>query len=154
MVIMTTDLFPLDATSPVGQLRLLISDTQLRTDPMDLTAPAEYYFSDDFIGGFIAMNGGYLKLAAADALMAFATNASLVDGKIRKENLQTDGPAVTNALRLQAADFRAQGKLDREEADAAAGLQVSIVNFDDPISPFDYFQYINAGGPAGGVPWF
>jgi hypothetical protein len=153
MVIMTTDLFPLDATSPVGQLRLLISDSQLRTDPMNPTAPGEYYFSDDFLGGFISMNGGYLKLAAADALMALATNASLVDGKIRKENLQTDGPAVTNALRLQASDFRAEGKLDREEADAAAGNQVSIVDFDAPITPFDYFQYISAGGPAGGLPW-
>lgn len=150
---MTADLYPLDPTSPVGQLRLLISDSQLRTDPLNPTAPGTYYFPDAFLAGFISMNNGYLKLAAADALMAFATNASLVDGKIRKENLQTDGPAVTNALRLQAMDFRSEGKLDRDEADAAAGNQISIVDFDEPISPFDYFQYINAGGPGGGPIW-
>lgn len=151
MVYMATDQFPLDPSSPVGQLRLLISDSQQRKDPADPTAAAEFYFSDDFLSGFLAMNGGVLKLAAADALMALATNEALVSKKIRKENLQTDGPAVTNALRLQATDFRAQGKLDREELDAANGSLIAIVDYQHQLSYEDIFT--RYGVPMGGATW-
>lgn len=136
---MPTDVSPLDPTTPVGQLRLLISDSQLRKDPADPSAPAEYYFSDAYLGGFLAMNAGNLKLAAADALLALAVNESLVSKKIRKENLQTDGPAVTNALRLAAHDFRTQGKADREVEDAGDGTFL-IVDFEDPVTPFDAYE--------------
>lgn len=147
MVYMATDVSPLDPSTPVGQLRLLISDSQLRTDPADPAAPAEYYFSDAYLGGFLEMNGGNLKLAAADALLALATNESMVSKKIRKENLQTDGPAVTNALRLVAQDYRAQGKADRDSQDAADGTFL-VVDFEDPVTPFDRFEAIH-----GGVLW-
>lgn len=130
---------PLDPTTPVGQLRLLISDSQLRTDPGDPALPAEYYFSDGFLEGFLALNAGNLKLAAADALLALATNESMVSKKIRKENLQTDGPAVTNALRLVAQDYRSQGKADAADLDAADGTFL-VVDFADPVSPFDQFE--------------
>jgi hypothetical protein len=133
------DTFPLDPSTPVGQLRLLISDSQQRKDPGDPSAPAEYYFSDDFLNGFIAMNGANLKLAAADALLALATNESLVSKKIRKENLQTDGPAVTNALRLVAQDYRTQGKADRELTDSADGTFL-VVDFADPVTPYDEYE--------------
>lgn len=146
-----TDVNPLDPTSPVGQLRLLISDSQLRKDPADPSLPAEYYFPDDHLEGFLALNGGVLKLAAADALMALATNESLVSKKIRKENLQTDGPAVTNALRLQASDFRAQGKLDREELDATNGNLVAIVDYQHQLSYADMLTYYRI--PMEASPW-
>jgi len=144
---MPTDVSPLDPTTPVGQLRLLTSDSQLRTDPGDASAVAEYYFSDAFLEGFLAINAGNLKLAAADVLMALAANDVLVSKKIRKENLQTDGPAVGNALRLQAQDYRTQGKLDREILDAADGTFI-VVDFEDPVTPFDTFEARN-----GGVMW-
>ena len=143
---MATDVFPLDPITPVGQLRLLISDSQQRKDPGDPTLPAEYYFSDGFLQGFISMNNGNLKLAAADALLALATNESMVSKKIRKENLQTDGPAVTNALRLVAQDYRVQGRADQEILDAADGTFL-IVDFADPVTPFDTFE------AQAGVPW-
>jgi hypothetical protein len=133
------DIYPLDPSSPVGQLRLLISDSQQRKDPGDPSLPAEYYFSDSFLGGFLALNASNLKLAAADALLALATNESMVSKKIRKENLQTDGPAVTNALRLVAQDYRAQGKADQYDTDAADG-SLLIVDFADPVTPFDQFE--------------
>jgi hypothetical protein len=139
------DANPLDPATPVGQLRLLISDSQLRTDPGDPSLPAEYYFSDVFLEGFLALNGGVLKLAAADAILALATNESMVSKKIRKENLQTDGPAVTNALRLLAQDYRAQGKLDRDELDAANGMYVAIVDYQRPLNPWDLYE--RAGAP-------
>lgn len=144
---MPTDASPLDPTTPVGQLRLLISDSQLRKDPGDPSLPAEYYFSDAYLEGFLAMNGGNLKLAAADALLALASNESMVSKKIRKENLQTDGPAVTNALRLVAQDYRTQGKADREVEDAADGTFL-VVDFADPVTPFDRFE-----AASGGVLW-
>jgi len=136
---MPTDVSPLDPTTPVGQLRLLTSDSQLRKDPGDPSLPAEYYFSDAFLEGFLAINAGNLKLAAADALLALATNESMVSKKIRKENLQTDGPSVTNALRLVAQDYRTQGKADKEILDAADGTFL-VVDFEDPVTPFDTFE--------------
>ena len=136
---MPTDVNPLNPATPVGQLRLLTSDTQLRKDPGDPSLPAEYYFSDAFLEGYLAINAGNLKLAAADVLLALATNESMVSKKIRKENLQTDGPAVTNALRLVAQDLRSQGKADQEVRDAADGTFL-VVDFADPVTPFDVFE--------------
>jgi hypothetical protein len=112
---------------------------------MDPDADPEYYFSDSFLGGFLTINEDNLWLAAADALTALAVNESLVSKKIRKENLQTDGPAVTNALRLTAQDYRARGKAAQEAGDAADGT-FAIVDFADPVTPFDEFEYLN-GGP-------
>lgn len=139
------DVNPLDPLTAVGQLRLLISDSQVRSDPMNPSAAAEYYYSDDFLTGFLLMNDDNIWFSAADALSAMAANESLVSKKIRKENLQTDGPAVTNALRLLAQDYRARGNKAQESADAADGTFI-IVDFADPVTPFDLFEAIN-GGP-------
>ena len=136
---MPTDVNPLDPATPVGQLRLLTSDSQLRKDPGDPSLPAEYYFSDSSLGAFLAINAGNLKLAAADVLMAFAINESMVSKKIRKENLQTDGPAVSNAMRLLAQDYRTQGNKAQEILDAADGTFL-VVDFADPVTPFDVFE--------------
>jgi hypothetical protein len=142
------DVNPLDPSTPVGQLRLLISDSQLRFDPLHPEAPAEYYYSDDFLEkGFLGLTGGNIYFAAADALTAFAANDALVSKKIRKENLQTDGPAVANALRLLAQDYRARGKAVEESGEAADGT-FAIVDFADPVTPFDVFEANN-----GGVLW-
>jgi len=141
------DVNPLDPETPVGQVRLLISDSQLRKDPLNPTAAGEYYFSDAFISGFITLNSGNVFHAAADAITALATNDALVSKKIRKENLQTDGPAVANALRLLAQDLRARGNRVQDTADAVDGTFL-IVDFADPVTPFDVFE---AG--AGGALW-
>lgn len=136
---MPTDVSPLDPTTPVGQMRLLTSDSQLRKDPGDPSLPAAYYYSDADLEGFLAINGANLKLAAADVLMAFAVNESMVSKKIRKENLQTDGPAVSNAMRLLAQDYRTQGNKAQEILDAADGTFL-VVDFADPVTPFDTFE--------------
>lgn len=141
---MAEDVNPLDPETPVGQVRLLISDVQLRRDPMSPAAPGEYYFSDAFINGYLTINSGNVFHAAADALTALAANDALVSKKIRKENLQTDGPAVANALRLLAQDLRARGNRVQETADAADGTFL-IVDFADPVTPFDQFEAANGG---------
>ena len=140
-----SDVNPLDPTSNVGKVRLLIADSQLRADPLDPEADPEYYYSDGFIEGFLAISSDNLYYAAADALTAFASNEAMVSKKIRKENLQTDGPAVANALRLLAQDYRARGNKLQETEDAADGTFV-IVDFEDPVTPFDAFEVMN-GGP-------
>jgi hypothetical protein len=141
------DVNPLDPNTPVGQLRLLISDSQLRNDPLNPAAEPEFYYSDEFLGGFLTIAGDNIYFAAADALTAFAANDALVSKKIRKENLQTDGPAVANALRLLAQDYRARGKAVEESGEAADGT-FAIVDFADPVTPFDVFEANN-----GGVLW-
>lgn len=140
-----SDVNPLDPNTLVGQIRLLIADSQLRADPLDPTADPEYYYSDAFLTGFLTIGGGNLYYAAADALTAFASNEAMVSKKIRKENLQTDGPAVANALRLLASDYRARGNKVQEITDAADGTFV-IVDFEDPVTPFDLFEAMH-GGP-------
>jgi hypothetical protein len=145
---MAEDANPLDPETPVGQVRLLISDTQLRRDPGNPSAPAEYYFSDAFIGGYLSMNAGNVFHAAADAITALAANEAMVSKKIRKENLQTDGPAVANAMRLLAQDLRARGNRVQEATDAADGT-FFIVDFSDPVTPFDQFEAANGGSLWG-----
>lgn len=137
-----TDVTPLDPTTPVGQLRLLTSDSQLRTDPNTPTVAAAYYYPDTFLTGFLAMNAGSLKLAAADVLMSFAANESLVSKKIRTEDLQTDGPAVAAELRRAADSYRAEGRLELAEADAAAGNLVAVQDYIHQINPFDYAERV------------
>lgn len=139
------DINPLDPESPVGQVRLLISDSQLRSDPLNPAAAAEYYFSDPHISGYLTINSGNVFHAAASALTSLAANEALVSKKIRKENLQTDGPAVANAIRLLAQDYVVRGNKVQETQDAADGTFL-IVDFEDPVTPFDRFEAMN-GGP-------
>jgi hypothetical protein len=128
----------------VGQLRLLIADSQLRTDPNTPEADPAYYYSDGFLEGFLSLNGDNLKLAAADALLSFAVNEAMVSKKIRKENLATDGPAVAAELRRTAEMYRIEGNKAKDEADAEDGTFL-VVDFADPVTPWDEYEYM-AGG--------
>lgn len=140
------DVHPLDPTSAVGKLRLLTSDSQLRSDPADREAEPSYYYSDEFLEAFLDIEGGNLKLAAADVLMSFATNEAMVSKKIRTETLQTDGPAVAAELRLQAQAYRLEGNAAQDVVDAEEGAFI-VVDFADPVTPFDLFE------EQAGVPW-
>lgn len=119
-----TDVYPPDYTTPTGQVRLLIGDHEQRIDPMDTSGTPSYMFSDDAIGGFVALNPLHIKYAAASAMDVIATNEALVQKKIRTEDLQTDGPAVANAARLHSANLRADAKHEVELADALESFDV------------------------------
>jgi hypothetical protein len=118
----------------------------LRKDPANRAAEASYYYEDDQLEAFLDIEGGNLKLAAADVLMSFASNEALVSKKIRTETLQTDGPAVAAELRLQAQAFRLEGNAAQNDTDAAEGA-FFVVDFADPITPYDAFEL------GAGVPW-
>lgn len=121
---MPSDVNPVDPTTPVGQVRILIGDTAQKVDPAAPTLPAQYIFSDAFIQGFISLNPLNIRFAAADAVDTLASNEALVSKKIRTESLQTDGPAVANALRMHAENLRTQGKLELARADQSEVLEI------------------------------
>lgn len=105
------------------RVRLLISDTDT----------ANRVFSTLELADFLAMNGDSVRRAAAQALDTMAANEAMVSKKIRTQDLSTDGPAVAEALRKQAAELRRQA--DQGEGDAdSTGFE--IVEFQPyPCSP-------------------
>jgi hypothetical protein len=87
-----------DVTTPIGRVRLLISDT-------DVERPI---FGDAELAAFLGMNGGLPLMAAAEGLDALATNEALVLKVIRTQDLTTDGATLSKELRARAADLRAR----------------------------------------------
>lgn len=109
---------PIDYTTALGQVRLLIADVG--------TAPI---LDDPQISGYLAMHGitqadtkdaatWAVKRAAADALSAIATSEALIGKVIRTQDLTTDGAKVATELRAQATALREQAKADEEAAGA------------------------------------
>lgn len=138
---MPNGIFPPVPTSPVGKVRVLVGDTEPRIDPETPATPAEYIFSDVFIESYLEINSGNVRFAAADALDTMATNEAMILKKIRTESLQTDGPAVANSIRLHSDRLRARAKQEEEALDAAESVE--IVDFNDPVTPWDVFEYRN-----------
>lgn len=121
------DIYPPDMTTPVGRVRKYVPDLVQLADPKNPTAPAQYYFSDVEITGFIIEYTGadtndasrqHIRRAAADVIDALANNEALVLKKIKTEDLETDGPATANALRAGARALRQQAD-EEDETDNA-----------------------------------
>ncbi|MCH8613467.1 hypothetical protein [Arsenicicoccus dermatophilus] len=104
------------------QVRLLIADTSVQ----------QYLTSQD-VADFLALNGGNVRLAAADACEAIATSEALVGKKITTQDLATDGTAVADALMKRAALLRRQAK-DKTDEDAGDDWACVVVGgiSDDP----------------------
>jgi hypothetical protein len=90
---------PVDVTTPLGRVRLLINDT---TD-----SPV---FSDAEVAAFLEIEGDNVKLAAAQALDTIADDEALTSKVIRTQDLQTDGAAVAEGLRARAQQLRADAR--------------------------------------------
>jgi len=109
----------LDPTTPVGLVRLLITDT-------DEAFPL---FTDAQLVAFLTAEGDVVKRGAALALETIATSETLIGKKITTQDLSTDGPAVAKALMDRA-------KVLRGQADTEAGP------VDDPDQyGFDYVDF-------------
>jgi hypothetical protein len=117
-------IYPPDYSSPVGQLRALLSQTKQYIDPANPTAPADYLIPDAQLNAFYTIDGNSLYGAAANALLAIATNEALVSKKIRTEDLQTDGPAVAGELRRSAEVFAQKAKDELEALDLDGSFEV------------------------------
>lgn len=86
--------------SDVTTVRLLINDTA--------TVEADRMFTDAEVQAFLDLEGGAVKLAAAQAIDTIADNEVLVSKVIKDRNLSTDGAKVADALRKRAAALRTQ----------------------------------------------
>ena len=90
--------FTYDVTTPRGQVRLLLSDVDAATA----------VFQDAEIDAFLALEGDSVKLAAAQAIDANATNEALASKVIKDHQLSTDGAKVADAMRKHAQALRDQ----------------------------------------------
>lgn len=111
---------PIDYATDVGQVRLLISDVD-EADPL---------LTDGHITGFLVMEGGSVKLAAAQALDAIASSEVLRFKVIRSQDIATDGAKVAAELRARASELRRQ--VAEGEGDDSVGF--GVVDFVDPFT--------------------
>lgn len=93
---------PVNFNTPVGQVRLLIADLD----------EASFLLADDFITGYLSLNNGSVRRAAASCLDAMATSEVLRAKVIKTQDLSTDGAKVAAELRAQAAALRAQAEAE------------------------------------------
>jgi len=104
-----TDVSPPDYSTTLGQVRLLIPDTDQLANPADPSQAASYIFNDSQIQAFVTMYVGSIKRAAAQAKLVLATSEALINKVITTYDLKTDGAKL-------GAEIREQAKLLREEA--------------------------------------
>lgn len=88
-----------DVTTPAGRVRLLINDTA-----------AVPVFADTDIAAFLELEGGNVKLAAAQALDTIADDEALTSKVIRTQDLGTDGAKVAQILRERAQNLRSEAR--------------------------------------------
>jgi len=105
----TPDVTPPDYSTQIGQVRLLIPDTDQLANPADPSQAASYIFNDSQIQAFVTMYVGSIKRAAAQAKLVLATSEALINKVITTYDLKTDGAKL-------GAEIREQAKLLREEA--------------------------------------
>lgn len=110
-------LVPIDPTTPVGQVRLLLGDT----DPTGVTGgKGEYiFYSDAELAALIGLHGDSVKRTAARILRSAAFSQAILLKKWTSADVAVDGPAVARELRLQADALDKQA--DDEEAALAGG---------------------------------
>jgi hypothetical protein len=101
--------FTYDLGTLIGRARLLIPDR----------IEASYVFSDADLAGFAAIEGDDPRLVAAAALETMAAGDAYLFKKNRVEDLQTDGPAVANALMKRAAALREQSQWADDQSGGA-----------------------------------
>jgi hypothetical protein len=106
----------LDPTTTVGTVRLLATDTY-EHNPL---------FTDAEISRFLSLAGSNVFKAAAMAVERMAISEALISKKITTQDLQTDGPAVADALRKLAAQLREDAATD---PDGANGFAVEIIPY-------------------------
>lgn len=97
--------------TPVRLVRLLVNDVG--------TGDARV-FTDTDITNFLNLEGGNVKLAAAQLLDTIASNEALLSKAIRTQDLTTDGSKTAAALRAHAGELRRQ--VAAADADMDAGF--------------------------------
>lgn len=104
----------IDFSSPVAQVRVLIPDLRKLEDLRDLRNEPRYLFADEEIEALLTINGGNVKLAAADACDAIGMDKALQLLVLKTDDKQTDGAKLLSAIVGRAKQLRAQAKEDEE----------------------------------------
>ena len=121
---MNRGLAPLDPTTSVGQLRLLVGDI----DYVALVPPEVGYgdynnFSDDELTGFLLVSGGSITRASGHAYLRLAALAAAGALSWKSDDLSVDAKQVATEYRLLANI--AFGQADTEDA---AGASVFLLD--------------------------
>ncbi len=89
----------------ISAVRLLLNDVDETTS----------VFQDEEIEVFLGLEGGVVKLAAAQAIDTNADNELLASKVLRTQDLQTDGAKVADSLRARAQKLRDQHEASLED---------------------------------------
>lgn len=112
-----------DIAAAIAAVRLLIND------------PNGAVFDNGEIQSLLSLEGGSVKLAAAQAIDTIADNEALVSKVIKDGDLATDGAKVAEALRKRAATLRAQAAKAVADEDAGTdGGFFGLATMPDPCS--------------------
>lgn len=113
--------------SDVDRIRFLINDVD----------PASWVFTDAEISMVLALEAGYVKLAAAQIIDTNADNEALASKVLRTQDLQTDGAKLADALHKRAAALRQQ-HADEVDGDGS----------------FEIIEMTDGCGPEHTIRWF
>lgn len=108
---------PPDFSGAVGQIRLLLGDTDAVPLNPAVAGMGEYvWFSDAELEAVATIYDGNVRRAAARLLLTIAGSQALLLKKWTTDDLMVDGAAIAEALRKQAATLM-------DEADTAAATE-------------------------------
>lgn len=102
-------------TDQIRIVRALIPDTEAVFGDGD----DETLFSDTEIADYVTAGSNSVLRAAALACLAIGTSEALISKRIRTQDLQTDGPAMSDAMVKKATLLFKRA--DEEDAKAEAG---------------------------------
>lgn len=106
---------------PRDLVRFLINDVRLE----DVTGNV---FSDEEIDGYLDLEGGNVKRAAAQAIDTIADNEALASKVYRSQDIGTDGAKIADALRKRATALRAQADREDDLGDDGAFFEIVPMN--------------------------
>lgn len=119
----TPDIYPPDYATAIGQVRLLIPDTEQLENLADPEAEAAYIFDDHQIQAFLSLYSNGVKRAAAQAKLVLATSEALINKVIRTSDYNTDGAKLGAELREQAKALQQEAEKD----DLADSYEQSLI---------------------------
>lgn len=118
--------------SATGMVRLLLADVDPEREVVD----------DDAIAGYLVIESGSVKRAAAQALTAIAISEALVSKVIKTQDLQTDGVKLATELRARASELRTEAANDEND-----GVAFDVI----PYNPYPPTVAELTEFPGGGI---
>jgi hypothetical protein len=106
----TPDTYPPNYATAIGQVRLLIPDTEQLDNLVDPGIADAYIFDDSQIQALLSLYSNNVKRSAAQAKLVLATSETLINKVIRTADYSTDGAKL-------GAELREQAKALQQEAD-------------------------------------